>query len=288
MLAWHLVEACPPRKSLGGPASTRRASPSVWRFAAAQDGRRVYYGRPDRLAGGSKAAGRLNQRLKTLAHPAPLVIDEIGYLPISPTGAMLLFHLMSRRYEHGSTVLTRTRPWRSGATCSATRSWPPRSSIASSTIATSSPSAATASACASTGNSGARSVRIDRRLERPPGSEGAPQRGRELILCLLPPPGGTFSTAESGTFQPRLTSDICPRGSIWRSPSFGAGSIRNTQRQLFRLMFLSFPGAIIHRLHHSTPCRASRLAVQATAVAHMQSSWIRFPRRIKSDWSSGV
>jgi DNA replication protein DnaC len=35
-----------------------------------------------------------------------LVVDEIGYLPISRTGAMLFFHLMSRRYEHASTVLT--------------------------------------------------------------------------------------------------------------------------------------------------------------------------------------
>jgi DNA replication protein DnaC len=41
-----------------------------------------------------------------LAHPALLVVDEIGYLPISRTGAMLFFQLMTRRYEHASTVLT--------------------------------------------------------------------------------------------------------------------------------------------------------------------------------------
>ena len=35
-----------------------------------------------------------------------MIIDEIGYLPISRTGAMLFFQLMSRRYEHASTVLT--------------------------------------------------------------------------------------------------------------------------------------------------------------------------------------
>src|SRR5690606_34134761 len=35
-----------------------------------------------------------------------LVVDEIGYLPVSRTGAMLFFQLMSRRYEHASTVLT--------------------------------------------------------------------------------------------------------------------------------------------------------------------------------------
>jgi DNA replication protein DnaC len=35
-----------------------------------------------------------------------LVVDEIGYLPISATGARLFFQLMSRRYEHAATVLT--------------------------------------------------------------------------------------------------------------------------------------------------------------------------------------
>jgi DNA replication protein DnaC len=38
--------------------------------------------------------------------PSLLIVDEIGYLPISRTGAMLFFQLMSRRYEHASTVLT--------------------------------------------------------------------------------------------------------------------------------------------------------------------------------------
>ena len=48
----------------------------------------------------------MQARLKVLTHPALLVVDEIGYLPISRTGAMLFFQLMTRRYEHASTVLT--------------------------------------------------------------------------------------------------------------------------------------------------------------------------------------
>jgi DNA replication protein DnaC len=38
-----------------------------------------------------------------------LVVDEIGYLPVSGTGAMHFFQLMSRRYEHASTMLTSTK-----------------------------------------------------------------------------------------------------------------------------------------------------------------------------------
>jgi len=48
----------------------------------------------------------LQARLKVLTHPALLVVDEIGHLPISRTGAMLFLQLMTRRYEPASTVFT--------------------------------------------------------------------------------------------------------------------------------------------------------------------------------------
>jgi len=78
-------------------------------IAAAQSGRRVYYGTlADLITSLEEAqqAGRLTQRLKTLIFPSLLVVDEIGYLPISRTGAMLFFQLMSRRYETAATILT--------------------------------------------------------------------------------------------------------------------------------------------------------------------------------------
>ena len=45
----------------------------------------------------AKASGRLGHRLKTLTHPSLLVADEIGFLPISPKGAMLFFRRINRR-----------------------------------------------------------------------------------------------------------------------------------------------------------------------------------------------
>ena len=78
-------------------------------IAAARHGRRVYYGSLADLITSleeAKASGHLAHRLKTLTYPALLVVDEIGYLPITATGAMLFFQLMTRRYEHASTVLT--------------------------------------------------------------------------------------------------------------------------------------------------------------------------------------
>ena len=78
-------------------------------ITAAQRGRRVYYGTLIDLIASleeAQAAGRLARRLAVLTHPSLLVVDEIGYLPISRTGAVLFFQLMNRRYEHASTVLT--------------------------------------------------------------------------------------------------------------------------------------------------------------------------------------
>ncbi len=54
-------------------------------IAAAQRGRRVYYGTLIDLITSleeAQAARRLGQRLAVLTHPSLLVVDEIGYLPI--------------------------------------------------------------------------------------------------------------------------------------------------------------------------------------------------------------
>jgi DNA replication protein DnaC len=78
-------------------------------IAAAQRGRRVYYGTLTDLITSlqeAHAAGQLTRRLAVLTHPSVLVVDEIGYLPIDHSGAVLFFQLMNRRYETASTVLT--------------------------------------------------------------------------------------------------------------------------------------------------------------------------------------
>ena len=40
-----------------------------------------------------------------------LIIDELGYAPLSQTGAELLFEAFSQRYERGSTVVTSNLPF---------------------------------------------------------------------------------------------------------------------------------------------------------------------------------
>lgn len=53
----------------------------------------------------------LRLRLRRYAAPDLLLIDEVGYLSYSNRHADLLFELVSRRYQHKSTVVTTNRPF---------------------------------------------------------------------------------------------------------------------------------------------------------------------------------
>jgi len=54
----------------------------------------------------AQSENRLEEKLKVLTQPKLLIVDEIGYLPLGPSGANLLFQLIARRYERGSIILT--------------------------------------------------------------------------------------------------------------------------------------------------------------------------------------
>jgi len=55
---------------------------------------------------------RLEEKLKkTYVKPKLLILDEIGYLPLSPLQANFLFQLVSQRYERGSIILTSNKSY---------------------------------------------------------------------------------------------------------------------------------------------------------------------------------
>ena len=54
---------------------------------------------------------RLVQLQRKLAKVKLLIIDELGFVPLSKTGAELLFELISQRYERGSTLITSNLPF---------------------------------------------------------------------------------------------------------------------------------------------------------------------------------
>lgn len=80
--------------------------------AAIDAGHRVYYTTAaDLVARCHKAAieGRWANTMRFLAAPQLLIIDELGYLPLTGEGAASLFQVINRRYGHGSIVLTTNR-----------------------------------------------------------------------------------------------------------------------------------------------------------------------------------
>lgn len=54
----------------------------------------------------AKHENRLDRTLQQLVYPKVLVLDEIGYLPLSREEASLFFRLLVRRYERGSLIVT--------------------------------------------------------------------------------------------------------------------------------------------------------------------------------------
>ena len=79
---------------------------------AVHAGYRVYYTTAaDLVARTSRAAleGRWQTTMRFWNGPQLLVIDELGYLPMPGESAAHLFQVISRRYEHGSIILTTNR-----------------------------------------------------------------------------------------------------------------------------------------------------------------------------------
>jgi DNA replication protein DnaC len=58
----------------------------------------------------------LEQRMRRYVRPRLLVIDEVGYLSYSTRAADLMFQVVSRRYEHGATILSTNVPFKEWGT----------------------------------------------------------------------------------------------------------------------------------------------------------------------------
>ena len=49
---------------------------------------------------------RLQRLQKQLASQDVLILDELGFVPLSKAGAEMLFEIISQRYERGSIIIT--------------------------------------------------------------------------------------------------------------------------------------------------------------------------------------
>ena len=81
---------------------------------AAKAGISVYFTNTGNLIERLKIADRegiLEKKIRDLMKYKVLIIDEIGYLPFDEDGAHCLFHLISRRYEKSSMILTSNKSY---------------------------------------------------------------------------------------------------------------------------------------------------------------------------------
>jgi len=76
---------------------------------AAEEGHRILFMTLEQLMtklNRARKENRLDRQLQQLTYPKVLVLDEIGYLPLSRDEASLFFRLVARRYERASIILT--------------------------------------------------------------------------------------------------------------------------------------------------------------------------------------
>ena len=84
-----------------------RAIPSVNTRLVLELARSEYLDRRENvLALGNSGTGKT-----PLAKQDLLIVDELGYVPLSKTGAELLFEIFSQRYEQASTLVTSNLPF---------------------------------------------------------------------------------------------------------------------------------------------------------------------------------
>ena len=96
-----------------GPPGTGKSHLSVsLGVEAIKAGRSVYFTTLADLVGvlaKAEREGSLRDKIRFLCRFALLIVDEIGYLPVTAGGGNLFFQLVNARYEKGAMILTSNR-----------------------------------------------------------------------------------------------------------------------------------------------------------------------------------
>lgn len=99
-----------------GPAGVGKSHLAIsLAVTAAEKGKRIYFSTLSDLVLSlveAEKQGRLRERMAVLRNPSLLVVDEIGYLPITASGTNLFFQVVNARYEKGSMILTSNKSFK--------------------------------------------------------------------------------------------------------------------------------------------------------------------------------
>ena len=97
---------------LGPPGTGKSHLATALGVAAVKAGMQVYRATLAELVevlAKAERQGQLAEKIRFYARSSLLIVDEIGYLPITQGGANLFFQLVNARYEKGAMIMTSNR-----------------------------------------------------------------------------------------------------------------------------------------------------------------------------------
>ena len=99
---------------VGSPGVGKTHLATAIGITAAQNRNSTYFINYNDLIANLKKSNSENRFINRINHYAKykvLVIDEVGFLPVDPEGANMLFQLINKRYERHSTIITTNKPF---------------------------------------------------------------------------------------------------------------------------------------------------------------------------------